>query len=130
MARLPKNPTDADIVRNGWVKRDGRWAKHRNSRGWRYYESKKGKRLVGEGTCESRKGKRLVGEGTYESRKGTSARQRLDAIRALWAANSDLATVYSSLNHAAAECRSLFHGTTTQAWELIQEAGKFPYGSV
>ena len=115
MARLPENPTDEDMVRNGWVKKDGRWAKHRNSRGWRYYES--------------RKGKRLVGEGTRESRKGTSARQRLDAIGALWAANSDLATVYSSLNHAAAEGRSLFHGTTTQAWESIQEVGKLSHGS-
>ena len=129
MARLPENPTDEDMVRNGWVKKDGRWAKHRNSRGWRYYESRKGKRLVGEGTRESRKGKMLVGEGTRESRKGTSARQRLDAIGALWAANSDLATVYSSLNHAAAEGRSLFHGTTTQAWESIQEVGKLSHGS-
>ena len=76
MARLPENPTDEDMVRNGWVKKDGRWAKHRNSRGWRYYESRKGKRLVGEGTCESRKGKRLVGEGTAPSKERNQDKTR------------------------------------------------------
>ena len=32
--------------------------------------------------------------------------------------------MYSSLSHTAAEGRSLFHGTTKQAYELIQEAGE------
>ena len=45
-------------------------------------------------------------------------------ITTLWAMNVTLAAVYSSLSHTAAEGRSLFHGTTKQAWELIQEAGE------
>ena len=141
--RLPKSPADEEMIAHGWMLRDGRWAKQRKrdangqSKGWDYYKgsvsqgtriyaNRSGERLVAEGTNGSMigvgVGEGIVAEGTYHSRVGhgigENARRRLDALTTLWAMNVTLATVYSSLSHTAAEGRSLFHGTTKQAWEL------------